>query len=438
MRRTVDVEHALVLVFVGLLVFLAHLFVALFERTRVPDVLYLILIGVVVGPVLGIVSPEDFGKVGGVFTTIALVVILFEGGLELSIESLRSSYRATIIITVASFTAMFLLTTVVAHWVAGIPISYAVFVGAVLATPAPAVVIPLIRQLDLEQSTRTTLTLESPLGEALGIIVALTVLDYLRASQVQVGLMIGQLLSSFLVAVLIGGLGGFFWSVLLHRIRELRHAIFTTPSFIIVLFGITEFLGYSGAMAALTFGVTLGNVGTLDLPWMSQRFNLTPLVHNEIEKSFFGEIVFLIKTFFFVYLGLSVRLTDYGVLGIALLLSAALLVGRLLSARLSTSRKRTPLRDASVIGVMIPRGTAAAVLASIPLQLGLEGGDLIQNLVYSVVVLSIVLTSVLLFTLEHGHGKVVERLIFRGYPPGSPKRQGEVTSSAVGGEETPT
>ena len=431
-------EHALVLVFVGLLVFLAHLFVALFERTRIPDVLYLILIGVVVGPVLGIVSPEDFGKVGGVFTTIALVVILFEGGLELSIESLRSSYRATLIITVASFTAMFVLTTVVAHWVAGISLSYAVFVGAVLATPAPAVVIPLIRQLNLEQSTRTTLTLESPLGEALGIIVALTVLDYLRASELQVGLMIGQLLSSFLVAVLIGGLGGFFWSVLLHRIRELRHAIFTTPSFIIVLFGITEFLGYSGAMAALTFGVTLGNVGTMDLPWMSQRFNLTPLVHNEIEKSFFGEIVFLIKTFFFVYLGLSVRLTDYGVIGIASLLAAALLLGRLLSARLSTSRQRTPMRDASVIGVMIPRGTAAAVLASIPLQLGLEGGDLIQNLVYSVVVLSIVLTSFLLFALEHGHGKVVERLIFRGYPPGTPRRQGEVTPSALGGEDTPT
>ena len=84
-------EHALVLVFIGLLVFLAHLFVALFERTRVPDVLYLILIGVIVGPVLGIVSPEDFGKVGGVFTTVALVVILFEAGLELSVESLRSS-----------------------------------------------------------------------------------------------------------------------------------------------------------------------------------------------------------------------------------------------------------------------------------------------------------------------------------------------------------
>ena len=125
---------------------------------------------------------------------------------------------------------------------------------------------------------------------------------------------------------------------LLHKVRQLRHAIFTTPSFIIVLFGITEFLGFSGAVAALTFGVTLGNVGTLDFPWISRRFNLTPLVHNEIEKSFFGEVVFLIKTFFFVYLGLSVRLTDYGILGMALILSTALLLARVVTTRIATTQ----------------------------------------------------------------------------------------------------
>jgi cell volume regulation protein A len=432
------VEHALVLVFVGLLVFLAHLFVALFERTRVPDVLYLILIGVIVGPVLGIVGPEDFGKVGGVFTTIALVVILFEAGLELSVESLRSSYRTTLIITVASFVTMFVTTSALVHWVAAVPLSSALFVGAVLATPAPAVVIPLIRQLGLDQSTRTTLTLESPLGEALGIIVALTVLSSIRATQVQVGHMIGQLLSSFLFAILIGGVGGFFWSMLLHKVRQLRHAIFTTPSFIIILFGITEFLGYSGAMAALTFGVTLGNVGTLDFPWLSKRFKFTPLVHNEIEKSFFGEIVFLIKTFFFVYLGLSVRFTDYSVLGIALLLSAALLVARALSSRISTSKSTTAARDASVIAVMIPRGTAAAVLASIPLQLGMEGGNLIQNLVYTVVVISIVLTALLLLLLERGYGRALERLAFPGYLSRDQMIAGEAVRPNPGGEESAT
>ena len=101
-------EISPVLIFVGLLVFLSHLFVALFERTRVPDVLYLTLIGVVIGPVLHIVSPLDFGKVGHVFTTIALVVILFEGGLELSFEQLRVALRGTLAVTLASYLVAFL------------------------------------------------------------------------------------------------------------------------------------------------------------------------------------------------------------------------------------------------------------------------------------------------------------------------------------------
>ena len=46
---------------IGLIIFAAHFFTALFERTRVPDVLPLIFIGILIGPLFGIVSPDDFG-----------------------------------------------------------------------------------------------------------------------------------------------------------------------------------------------------------------------------------------------------------------------------------------------------------------------------------------------------------------------------------------
>lgn len=57
-------EIALIIIFVGMLVFLAHFFVVDFERTRVRDVHYLIIIGLVLGPVLHFIRPEDFGKRG--------------------------------------------------------------------------------------------------------------------------------------------------------------------------------------------------------------------------------------------------------------------------------------------------------------------------------------------------------------------------------------
>jgi Kef-type K+ transport system membrane component KefB len=65
-----------VLLALGVVYFLSHALALTFQRTRVPDVLVLMLIGVVVGPMFGWVNPEQFGDIGGVITTIALTVII--------------------------------------------------------------------------------------------------------------------------------------------------------------------------------------------------------------------------------------------------------------------------------------------------------------------------------------------------------------------------
>ncbi|MBI4548338.1 MAG: cation:proton antiporter [Ignavibacteriae bacterium] len=408
-------EHAPVIIFVGLLVFLAHFFVVLFDRTRVPDVLYLILIGIVIGPLLHIVTPDDFGKLGNIFTTIALVVILFEGGLDLSIESLRVSLRGTLLVTFVSYSIALVLLTITILIITTLPFLLSLFIAAVLAGPAPAVVIPMVRQLRVSDSTKTTLTLESPFGEALCIIVSLAIIESLKLNEVHIGKLIGNLLSSFVFALIIGAAGGYFWSILLHRMRQLRFAIFTTPSFLFILFGITDFLGFSGPVSALAFGVTLGNVGLKEIPWLVKKFNLTPLVHNETEKLFFGEVVFLIKTFFFVYLGLSVRLSDLPSTANALLICCMLLLARLISVRISASKEITPQEDAAVMGVMIPKGTAAAVLASMPLQMAMEGGEFTQNLIYSVVVFSVLITALLIFLLEKPLSLILVNFLFSRY-----------------------
>ncbi len=413
-------ESAPVVIFVGVLVFLAHLFVALFERTRIPDVLYLILIGVVIGPVLSIVSPEDFGKIGQVFTTIALVVILFEGGLDLKIDELVTSWRGTLVVTIVCYVLTWAGLTAIALWLLQLPMGLALFMGAVLAGPAPAVVIPLTRQMTLSPAAGTLLMLEAPLGEALCIIVSLSVIESVRLDAIQIGHVFGRLISSFGFALIIGAMGGFAWSVLLHRIRQLRYAIFTTPSFILILFGFTEFLGFSGPVAALTFGITLGNLGSKEFPWLARTYNLTPLQHNDTEKAFFGEIVFLIKTFFFVYLGLSITISAAWTLLPAAAFTCSLLVTRLLGVRLSIRKHWMTQKDASRVGVMIPKGTAAAVLASIPFQMGLPEGPLIQDLTYTVIVSSVMFSALLIFLLEKTPLDRGLGLIFNGYVSSRP------------------
>jgi len=67
------------------------------------------------------------------------------------------------------------------------------------------------------------------------------------------------------------------------------------------------------------------------------------------------------------------------------------------------------------MSVMVPKGTAAAVLAAIPLQMVLEGGEHIQNVIYAVVVISIVMTAFLLFLVEKTRVEKLLGLVFSGY-----------------------
>lgn len=411
-------EQAPVIIFVGVLVFLAHLFAGLFERTRVPDVLYLILIGVVIGPLLGIVRPEDFGKVGPIFTTVALVIILFESGLDLSLTSLRTTWNSALLLTVASFVLSWATVTAIAVALTDLPFPLALFAGAALAGPAPTVIIPLVRQLKIHGDTRATLTLESAVGEALCIIVGLGVLEAIRLEEVEVGAMIGRLLSSFVFSIVLGGAGGYVWSLVLHRVRRLQHAIFTTPSFVFIVYGICEFLGFSGPIAALSFGIVLGNASLLRIPWITAKSDLTPIRHNKIEILFFGEIVFLLKTFFFVYLGISIQLSDYLTVGIAGLAVLALAVARLASARAATDPRTTPRPDARFMSVMIAKGLATAVLAALPAQLGIPGAGALAPLVYAGVFLSVVATAALVFLVERTALRRVYDLVFTGYGDG--------------------
>ena len=74
---------------IGIIIFAAHLFTAMFKKTKIPDVLLLILIGILIGPkFLEILKPQDFGFAGPILSSIALILMLFEGGNHLSLSNL--------------------------------------------------------------------------------------------------------------------------------------------------------------------------------------------------------------------------------------------------------------------------------------------------------------------------------------------------------------
>ncbi len=213
------------------------------------------------------------------------------------------------------------------------------FTGALLAGPSPSVLVPLAQQLGLRDQSKTTLTLESAIGEALCIVVSLAVLDAMHAQEVAPGRIVGNLISSFVLAIIIGGAGGYLWSTLLNKVRKLQHAIFTTPSFLFVIYGLTEVLGFSGPVAVLAFSIMIENVEFIQHPWLKNKKYLEPLMLDNLDKLFFGEIVFLLKTFFFVFLGLSMGLFNFQGARIAMWLLTILLLVRMVAVRLCVSKK---------------------------------------------------------------------------------------------------
>ena len=391
---------ALTILSIGLLVFAGHFLTGFFERTKVPDVLILMLAGIVIGPVLGVVTTEDFGKVGPVFTTLALVVILFEGGIHLNIKDLAGSARDTLIISIATFALTVLLVTYVADFLLPIGPFTALLIGMILGGTSSAVVVPLIRILALANRPSTILLLESALTDVLAVVLSLGLMDAFESGQdISAGVIVGDVAASFLVAALIGAIGAFVWSAVLPKIRQVPNTVFTTIAFVLILFGITETWEYSGAIAALSFGIAVANLPNIPQKVLGRLITFRLVGFSDVERTFFAEAVFLVKTFFFVFLGISVSFGDLRVVSVGLTVAVVAILGRAVMVRLLAPHS-VVRRDALLMTALIPKGLAAAVLASLPLQLGLANGEIIQGTVYAVIFFSILLCAALVFIIE--------------------------------------
>ncbi len=400
---------------VGALIFGAHLFTGIFSRTRVPDVLLLTIIGIILGPVLHLVSPVNFGSIGPVFATVTLIIILFEAGLSLDLDILKTSIRPTLSLALLNFVVTLVAVAIASHYLVPLPLRLGFMLGAIVASTSPAVIVPLTRRLAMDQSSKTIVFLESALSDVLSIVVAIGFLDSFRLGSLHVPQMIGQIMATLLLAGLAGAGSAFLWSAVLLRVRGLENSIFTTPAFVFVLFGIVEILGFSGYVAAVVFGAVLGNMEVFHgLPWLRRFLPNEAITLNGQERDFLGEVVFLLKTFFFVYVGVSIKFTDVSLVLIALALTTLIFTLRAPVVWVGL-RRETPVRDASLIAIMSPKGLAAVVLASMPLEQKIGAGDKLQSVTYGIVFISIVLTSVLSFLIERTALSRLYAFIFRGF-----------------------
>ena len=380
---------------IGLLVFFSHFLSLQFRKTNIPDVLILMFFGIMMGPLLGIVLPEHFGKVGFIVATIALVVILFESGTSLDLQMLGSSMSTTGKLTFACLALTALIVITFGHFVLDLNWIASGLLGIILAGTSSAVVIPMIGSLRLSEKASSVLILESALTDVICIVGVFSLLQVAAQGGVEPGKLIGSILASLIFAVIIGVVGGIAWLLVLSKVRGFPNTISSTLAFVFIVYGVTETLGFSGAIAALAMGIALNNYDKLDIKRIKAltKQEITPL--TQMDLSFYAEAVFLLKTFFFVFLGISIKFQTISIAMITFVMIVIVFGARVALSRFVYRGQEFGLRDAAISSMMAPKGLAAAVLAVVPLQYGIVGGEVIRDTANMAVLISISLCALL-------------------------------------------
>ena len=400
-------QIGLTIAIIGLLIFTAHLFSEIFSRKRIPDVLFLIIIGLLIGPIFHWLSPESLGNAGSLFSGITLVTILFESGTQLRFSALKDSFRGALRLTALNF-----VISAVAIWLAGWLILdldpiISMILGCMLGGTASAVVIPIVRQMRMSEKPAIMLILEAAIGNVFSIVLALALMQAIKSRHVEFGAILGDIFSSFILATVMGLFGAIFWALILDKVRNIKYSILTTPAFVFIIYGINEWMGFSGAIAALAFGIGMANIDSIYNAWLKKFIKKVPVNLNETERSLFSELVLLLKTFFFIYVGISIQINQWQPIVIGLAISIMLFILRIPAVRFAISKKEgIPEKELVFMSALNPKGLTAAVLATQALIYipEMETALFVRNIVFAVILFSIVINSILIPLIDREKG----------------------------------
>ena len=152
----------------GALLVLAFVANRLSKWTRVPDVIVLLITGIALGPVLHWVDGSKFADVTHGFGTLALILILFAAGLELDLRTALKQFGAGTVLALVSYSLSFVGVSYFCIYALHLALMPSLLVGATLACMSGSVILPVLEQLEMRDTVKTTLVIEASFGDGLG------------------------------------------------------------------------------------------------------------------------------------------------------------------------------------------------------------------------------------------------------------------------------
>ena len=420
----------LVFVLIAGIAFLGFVLDALFDRLRLPSMLPLMAIGIalVLGGLLSARTLATLNAFIPYVSGLTIAFILFAVGLEIRWGELARVVGPATAFTlgVQSTTAVLLsiLGAAAFHW----DLILAFVFGFALSGPSSISVPALLRVVRMGEGLRTTLLFESVASDVLQLLVPLVLLGLYASGSYSVTGVAGALAWTVLGSAAAGIVGGIVWLAILDRLRRVTAGYTWTLTITIVLatYGLSDLIGFSPAITIFVFGVTLGNALLLDrdrparVPWLRSAFRRflydartwlhlsTGGLDIDHIRQVHREVSFFAASFFFVYLGLLFRTSE---LTIVVVLVPLLLAGVMLATRAAflpllgpelSSGARQRRAEQTVVAFNIPRGLASAVIATVPIGLGIVIPDFLDAIFFGVLWSAVVSSAGILLLYRPG------------------------------------
>ncbi len=365
----------------GGLIIIGFLSNEFFYKIKIPEALILIFIGILLGPVFHVFDPGSFLSFSGVMASIAIMVIMFEAGLTLDIRRVVSEAPKSFMFATAYYTLSVVLVSIITTLLTGWPYIYGLLVGALLSGTSAAVVIPLLRQLNIEKDEAVVLELESTITNIYIMILTLSFVRIIvEGETTDIALAINQILGAFTISAVIAALVGYAWLRTLKKLQQKPFSYMLTLAVLLFLYAFLEYIGASGPLGALVFGLVLSNVHVVS------PLRTVHLIQLHTEISFF------IRVFFFVFLGVIFQISDNPILWLlAVFIGLISMLSRFIAAKLME------FKHVDLFTTLIPRGLGEAVLASLILDYGVEHAMEILQLTSLVIIVTNVMTAAAIF-----------------------------------------
>ena len=360
---------------------------AFFKKTGIPDILFLMVLGIIIGPVLGIIQPAAVLEIVPYFAAVALIIIMFDGGLNLHIGKVLKTAHFAVILVLVGFAISVGIVASLAHYGLGWEWIDSILLGSIVGGSSSIIVFGLVQKIRISDDAKSMLSFESALTDIFAVIIAFVLFEAALSGEFSLDLLGVTIGKAILVGLVLGFGVGIPWMFVISKLKNAQHSYMLTIGMVFLLFFLATSFGESGALTALVFGLMLGKKTYFS------RLLKVKFPEDTIDNSLHNQVTFLVRAFFFVFVGLlaSFAQLEYVIFGIVA--AIAIYIGRIIITKSVLVRGFSKL-DKKVTSVMIPRGLAAAVLATFPLSMGLPNAEAYPQIIFFVILTSVIITTI--------------------------------------------